>query len=58
MYECHNSTCTLGTAGNPGRFSGGIMKEQVTLLTGNQEPEDGTYGEGFCPNCGKEGEKI
>jgi hypothetical protein len=32
-----------------GRFTGGATKEQVTMLTGNPEPE---YGEGVCPACG------
>ena len=56
VYECHNPHCTLGTPGSPGRFSGGATKEQITLLTGDPEPED--HGAGVCPNCGKKGEKV
>lgn len=50
VYECHNTACTLGTPGNPGRFTGGATKEQITTLTGNPEPEN--FGDGVCPNCG------
>jgi len=57
-YLCKNSACSLGTVGNPGRFSHGITKEQVNLLTGKpvddlKSGED--YGPGFCPNCGQKG---
>ncbi len=52
MFECKNPACSLGTAGQPGRFSGGITKEQATMLTGNPE---GEHGQGVCPNCGKPG---
>ena len=60
-YECTNSACVLGTVGEPGRFSGGITKEQVNLLTGApvdslKSGED--YGQGFCPNCGKQGKEL
>ena len=55
-YECTNPACTLGTVGAPGRFTGGITKDQVTLLTGNPEPED--HGAGVCPNCGKPGKEA
>jgi hypothetical protein len=60
-YECSNEHCSLGVVGQPGRFSGGITKEQVTLLTGQpaenlKSGED--YGQGFCPNCGAKGEEI
>ena len=34
LYECTNDTCTLGTLGNPGHFTGGMTAEQVNLLTG------------------------
>ena len=54
-YECANPACSLGTVGNPGRFTGGITKEQATLLTGNPEPE---HGAGVCPNCGKPGKEA
>lgn len=53
-YLCKNPACTLGTVGEPGRFSGGITKEQVTVLTGDPDPKD--HGAGYCPNCGKKGE--
>lgn len=56
VYECRNTGCTLGTPGNPGRFSGGASKEQITLLTGDPEPEK--FGEGVCPNCGKDGRAV
>lgn len=60
-YECSNPACALGTVGAPGRFSGGINKDQVNLLTGApvdslKSGED--YGPGFCPNCGVQGEEI
>ena len=60
-YECHNPACVLGTVGQPGRFTGGITKEQVNLLTG--APADALekgkdYGDGICPNCGTKGEEI
>lgn len=55
-YECVNVACSLGTVGNPGRFRGGISKEQVTLLTGDPEPED--HGQGVCPNCGQPGKEV
>lgn len=60
VYECHNSSCSLGTTGNPGQFTGGIAAEQLNLLTG--QPVEAMvkgehYGEGFCPNCGKQGEE-
>ena len=55
-YECTNEACTLGDPYNPGRFSGGITKEQVTMRTGNPEPKD--YGNGFCPNCGEKGKEV
>jgi hypothetical protein len=57
-YLCANPACVLGTVGNPGRFSGGIAKEQVNLLTGRpvEELKSGEdYGPGFCPNCGAQG---
>lgn len=54
-YVCSNPVCSLGTAGVPGRFTGGITKDQVTLLTGDPDPEK--HGEGVCPNCGKPGKK-
>jgi hypothetical protein len=56
VYQCENPACSLGAVGEPGRFSGGITKEQVTLLTGEPEPND--YGHGVCPNCGKPGKEL
>ena len=55
-YECANKSCPLGSSGVPGRFSGGISKEQVTLLTGNPEPDE--HGAGVCPNCGQPGKEV
>lgn len=60
-YHCTNAGCTLGTVGNPGRFTGGITKEQVHLMTGTpvdtlKSGED--YGAGFCPNCGSKGAEF
>lgn len=57
-YECTNKACSLGTVGAPGRFTGGITAEHVTLLTGNQEPDPSAYGEGICPNCGTPGKEV
>jgi hypothetical protein len=57
-YLCENPACALGTVGNPGRFSGGIEKEQVHVLTGRpvEELKSGVdYGAGFCPNCSHKG---
>ena len=55
VYRCNNKACLLGTAQNPGLFTGGISAEQATQLTGNPEPE---AGKGICPNCGQPGEKV
>lgn len=57
-YECTNKACSLGTVGSPGRFTGGITKDQLTILTGNQEPKTGEYGNGICPNCAKPGKEV
>jgi hypothetical protein len=54
-YLCTNPACSLGTVGQPGRFTGGITPEQKTLLTGDPEPEE--HGKGVCPNCGLTGEE-
>lgn len=56
VYECENKSCTLGTRDQPGRFSGGAEPEQITVITGNPEPEH--YGEGVCPNCGEKGKSV
>ena len=61
LYECTNKACSLGTVGSPGRFSGGITAEQVTLLTGKppehlKKGED--YGPGVCPNCAQPGKEV
>lgn len=56
QYQCDNPACSLGTVGQPGVFTGGISKTQVTLLTGDPNPED--HGRGVCPNCGKPGKEI
>jgi hypothetical protein len=56
LYECSNPACSLGTVGNPGKFSGGATKQHITTLTGEPEPEN--YGDGVCPNCGKAGKEV
>lgn len=60
-YECENPSCTLGTVGAPGRFSGGMSQEAKHLLTG--QPIDDLkkgddYGDGICPNCGQKGKEA
>jgi hypothetical protein len=60
-YECTNPACSLGTVGEPGRFTGGITNEQLHLLTGQplEELKSGTdHGPGFCPNCGQKGKEL
>lgn len=60
-YECQNSACSLGGIENPGRFTGGISKEQLNALTGRpvDDMKSGAdYGPGFCPNCGQKGAEI
>jgi hypothetical protein len=56
LYQCTNPACSLGTVGAPGHFTGGITKEQVTILTGNPEPKE--HGEGVCPNCAQPGKEV
>lgn len=59
LYVCKNAACTLGTAGQLGRFTGGISAEQKHLLTGaplESLVEGSDYGDGVCPNCGHQGE--
>jgi hypothetical protein len=60
IYVCENELCPLGGVGVPGRFTGGIAKEQLTTLTGKPEAdmESGEYGAGICPNCGKPGVEL
>jgi hypothetical protein len=56
LYLCHNPACSLGSMKQPGRFVGGITKEQAHLLSGTplESLEKGvTYGDGVCPNCGQ-----
>lgn len=53
-YRCTNEACTLGSRKQPGVFVGGATKEQITLMTGDPEPEH--FGDGVCPNCGEPGE--
>lgn len=60
-YECGNKACTLGTAGQPGRFTGGITPDQVTLLTGKpaeHQSKGEDHGPGVCPNCGRPGKEV
>ena len=52
IYLCSNAACALGSMKQPGRFVGGISKEQATMLTGDPEPD---HGPGVCPNCGQKG---
>lgn len=51
VYECTNKACTLGTPGQPGRFTGGATKDMIMMLTGDPDPEH--HGAGVCPNCGQ-----
>jgi hypothetical protein len=53
-YTCTNAACTLGSRETPGRFTGGITKEQATMLTGDP---DADHGKGVCPNCGQPGKE-
>lgn len=53
-YLCENPACSLGSVGEPGRFSGGQTDEQAFILTGNPEAKG---GKGICPNCGQEGKE-
>ena len=55
-YQCENPACSLGAVGQPGLFTGGATKEQVTLLTG--DPTRRTTELGVCPNCGKPGKET
>ena len=52
-YRCENDACSLGSRVQPGVFTGGATKEQITMLTGDPEPEQ--FGDGVCPNCGQPG---
>jgi hypothetical protein len=59
LYVCKNEMCSLGSMKQPGRFTGGMTAAGKHLLTGDPleglvEGED--YGEGFCTNCGAQGE--
>lgn len=54
-YLCSNPACSLGAVGESGHFTGGITKDQVTLLTGDPDPKN--HGSGVCPNCGKPGKE-
>lgn len=56
VYVCTNPACSLGAVGLPGHFTGGATKAQITLMTGNPEPEN--HGKGVCPNCGKPGKEA
>jgi hypothetical protein len=59
VYECSNPACTLGVLGQPGRFSGGITVDQVSVRTGQPAEviveEKIPHGDGVCPNCGQPG---
>lgn len=56
VYQCENPACSLGAVGVPGHFTGGATKAQVTMLTGDPEPD--VHGKGVCPNCGKQGKEA
>lgn len=60
VFECHNSACSLGAVGHPGRFTGGITPEHINVLTGRpvESVEDHEHGEGVCPNCGQKGTPV
>ena len=53
-YICTNQACSLGSRETPGRFAGGLSKEQATALTGDPEAD---HGQGICPNCGQRGKE-
>lgn len=60
VYECHNSSCTLGSRKQFGRFTDGMRQEGLELLYGTtteeeREAEGIGWGEGYCPNCGTKG---
>lgn len=56
LYECRNTGCPLGTAGQAGRFTGGASKDYVTMVTADPDPKH--YGPGVCPNCAKPGVEV
>lgn len=53
-YECRNAKCSLGTAEQPGRFTGGLTKEGAAVLG----VDPGKAGPGVCPNCGEKGREV
>lgn len=61
VYICENPACSLGTVGEPGRFTGGISSYQVHIVAGEPLEEiekSGKHGEGYCTNCGTSGRKA
>ena len=61
VYICEFAACSLGTPGEPGRFTQGMSAEGKSALSGEplQTVEDGGgFGEGVCPNCGTKGRKA
>lgn len=50
-YLCQNPACSLGAVGEAGRFTSGATKAQITVMTGDPDPDE--FGHGVCPNCGK-----
>lgn len=60
VFRCENPACALGSASEPGHFTGGISADQVSLRTGTPVDlvKDSEHGEGVCPNCGKRGKKV
>ena len=61
IFECTNPSCALGSSKTPGQFTGGITAEYRSLVTGQpvEVIEDlGEYGDGWCPNCGEQGNEV
>jgi len=58
VYECHNQACPMGTATQPGRFSGGVTYSHLALTKGDPIPPGVDPSEsivGHCPSCGEKG---
>lgn len=55
LYQCCNTSCSLGSTTEPGHFTGGMSAQGKHVLTGTpvESLEEGRdFGEGVCPNCG------
>src|SRR3954469_22380226 len=55
VYECRNSSCSLGSRKDAGRFSGGASQQLVMTITGDPNAK---YGDGVCPSCAEPGKKV